>query len=220
MARGPAVRLVLVAGAVSIGFLLWNHATIYSYLGRPENASRDQQTKAADIASAFQNERLKLTKLPDYPIQSDERYAGADGVWIAEPAGTENRLLQPEQVAITCTTNALYPDEHRKGECSESRVTLGIMKGIVSVMGPDQTVYEITKWDKDGLAASYTDNLSSKCHLQILTMSFAQGRVLVSDIPTNKQGCDGFVHTNSYRLVRGQYYVDTTPKNDGDKPYP
>jgi len=49
-------------------------------------------------------------------------------------------------------------------------------------------------------------------------MDFDSGAVSVSDIPTHKKGCEMFQQTDSYRLQRGNYYVDTTPGNDADKP--
>jgi len=228
MARGLARRFVLFAGVIGIAFLLWNHAKLYAYFGHSVKSPADQRTTsitqtdeqahAAKIAALFQNERLKLFDLPDRPIENSNGYAGVEGVWVAEPSANGNKLLQPEQVDIVCMTNALYPDEDKMGECAENRVTLGVMKGMISIMGPDQTVYKITKWDKDGIAAFYTDDGSSKCHLEILTISFKLGRVLLSEIPTNKQGCEGIDVTDSYRLVRGEYYIDTTEKNNGDKP--
>ena len=203
---------LLFAGAVVIGFLLWNHVKVYGYFAR----AGDHQVKSAGIASALQNDRLKLVKLSDYPINDEPgSMAMADGVWISDIPGPDHKLVQPQQVSIQCMANALFPDEHKKGECSVRTVTLGVIQGMVDIMGPDEDVFEITDWNKDRLSASYDDG---KCHLQILTMTFAIGRVLVSDIPTNKPGCEAFTTTNSYHLVRGQYYVDTTEKNDGDKP--
>ena len=49
-------------------------------------------------------------------------------------------------------------------------------------------------------------------------MSFRSGSVSTSDIPTHEKGCEMFPETDTYRLVRGQYYVDTTPGNDAEKP--
>ncbi|SRR6266851_280842 len=81
--------------------------------------------------------------------------------------------------------------------------------------------WEIRSWDAHGLLASYDPNVSAvatsdRCHHHVLTMTFASGAVSTSDIPTRAKGCEEFPETNSYRLVRGNYYVDTSPANDLD----
>jgi hypothetical protein len=48
-------------------------------------------------------------------------------------------------------------------------------------------------------------------------MNFASGIMSVSDIPTRVKGCEMFTETNTYRLKRGNYYIDTSPDNDLDK---
>jgi len=96
------------------------------------------------------------------------------------------------------------------------------MQGIVEIGDIDETIWQISFWDSDGLLASYGPDISAlaandRCHRHILAMSFVSGAVSTSDIPTQEKGCEAFTETNSYRLVRGNYYVDTTPGNDRDK---
>lgn len=62
----------------------------------------------------------------------------------------------------------------------------------------------------------FVEHLSVKCH-HVLTMTFDSGAVSSADIPTHEKGCEAFPETNSYRLARGNYYVDTSPANDMDK---
>jgi hypothetical protein len=69
---------------------------------------------------------------------------------------------------------------------------------------------------RDSLA-SYGGDSASRCQRHVLTMDFDSGAVSVSDIPTRKKGCEAFTETDSYRLVRGNYYVDTSPGNNMDK---
>jgi hypothetical protein len=73
------------------------------------------------------------------------------------------------------------------------------------------------KWDEHGLTASYGGDESSRCQRHVLTIDFDSGAASVSDIPTRKTGCEAFTETDSYRLIWGHYYVDTTPNNDLDK---
>ena len=100
----------------------------------------------------------------------------------------------------------------------EIAVTLAAVKGMVSVQDIDTEEYDIDSWDKHGLIASYGGDPAAPCQRHDLTMNFESGAVSVSDVPTHKKGCEPFTETNSYRLVRGHYYVDTSPNNDMDKP--
>jgi hypothetical protein len=184
-----------------------------------EQQTETVKVEAAQKPSPFHNDRLKRITLPDRPITVFDGFAGVTGMLLPESTDPKKELVFPEQVRITCTRNSLYP-EHKQGECAVISQSLGVMGGIVMVNDPEEDQYEITQWDTHGLVASYTDDSSSKCQLHILTMAFQAGAVSISDIPTHKKGCEAFVETNSYRLVRGQYYVDTSPNNDGDKPYP
>ena len=97
-------------------------------------------------------------------------------------------------------------------------VTLGPVKDMVIIKDIDDTMYDVDRWDSHGLTASYGGGVRfSRCQRHVLTMDFDSGAVSVSDIPTRKKGCEVFTETNSYRLVRGMYYVDTSPGNDMDK---
>jgi hypothetical protein len=172
---------------------------------------------AQSTAKLFHNERLKYTVLPEHPMEGTEYVVVATGILLPESSSSDKDLVFPEQMRITCTRNSLYP-EHKQGECAVITEALGVMSGIVMINDPDEDQYEITKWDSEGLTASYTDDFRSKCQMHVLTIAFKSGIVSDSDIPTRKKGCEIFTETNSYRLKPGFYYVDTTPNNDGDKP--
>jgi hypothetical protein len=95
--------------------------------------------------------------------------------------------------------------------------------GVIFLDDIDETSWQITSWDEHGLLAAYdaypsATAVSERCHRHVLSMSFASGAVSTSDIPTHEKGCETFKQTDSYRLVRGVYYVDTTPGNDAEKP--
>lgn len=170
---------------------------------------------AKSLSGVFSNDRLKRGELKDYPITGDDQWRDVDGMWVPESKEPSNALLFPEQVRITCSNS--------DKTCRELSVTLGVMGGLVEIMGPDEKIWQISSWDSDGLLASYDADPSSKkvderCHRHVLSMSFASGAVSTSDIPTHEKGCEAFRQTDSYRLVRGEYYVDTTPGNEGDKP--
>jgi hypothetical protein len=134
-------------------------------------------------------------------------------MWIPESDDPEKGLAFPEQVSINCSR---YRDQ--AGECIELSVQLGVLPNIVGLQDPESTTYEVDSWDEAGLVAAYGGDELSPCRRHVLTMDFASGAVSVSDIPTHRKGCEAFVRTDSYRLVRGSYYVDTTVNNDADKP--
>jgi len=91
---------------------------------------------------------------------------------------------------------------------------------MVAIQEIEDEDYDVSSWDAHGLLASYGgDEVSgSRYQRHVLTMEFESGAVSISDIPTHKKGCEAFTEANSYRLVRGNYYVDTSPGNDMDKP--
>jgi hypothetical protein len=136
-------------------------------------------------------------------------------MWVPESSDPANALLFPEQVTITCT----QPSK----TCQEWKVTLEPIGGVIFLDDIDETSWQITSWDEHGLLAAYdaypsATAVSERCHRHVLSMSFASGAVSTSDIPTHEKGCETFKQTDSYRLVRGVYYVDTTPGNDAEKP--
>jgi hypothetical protein len=161
------------------------------------------------LSTAFHNDRLKALSLPDSAIIGDEHSRLATGFWVSESKDPAKALVFPQQVRIRCT--------RYDKECVETSVTLGLMKDMVSIQDIDDTTYDVDKWDSHGLTASFGGDASSRCQRHVLTMDFESGAVSVADIPTRQKGCEAFTETNSYRLVRGMYYVDTSPGNDMDK---
>ncbi|MGA3159884.1 MAG: hypothetical protein ABSC77_01620 [Terracidiphilus sp.] len=169
------------------------------------------------LYGAIREERLKRIEDKDYPIPVDNDYRGVDGVWVPESNDPAKALVFPEQVKITCI--------HSENICRELKVILGELGGMVSIIDIDETDWPITSWDAHGLLASYGPDVSAtgasdRCHSHVLTMAFGSGAVSTSDIPTHEKGCEEFFGTDSYRLARGTYYVDTTPGNDMDRPHP
>jgi len=170
--------------------------------------------QAKPLSGVFHNDRLKRAEDPYYEIVGDSQSRSVSGMWVPESSDPANKLLFPEQVTITCTQPSRT--------CQELKVVLEPIDGVIFIDGINETTWQITSWDEHGLLASYDADPSNKvvserCHRHVLSMSFASGAVSASDIPTHEKGCETFKQTDSYRLVRGQYYIDTTPGNDGDK---
>lgn len=176
----------------------------------PARASAGQEKKPKDFSSIFHNDRLKALSLPDRPITGDASYRVVSGFWVADTKDPSKTLVFPQQVRISC---ASY-----KKTCTEMSVTLAPTPISVSIQEIEDEEFDINTWDAHGLLASYGGDPSSKCQRHVLTMDFDTGAVSLSDIPTHQRGCEAFVETNSYRLVQGNYYIDTTPGNDADKP--
>jgi hypothetical protein len=163
-------------------------------------------------SGTFHNARLKTFVHHGPPLLKKQSYSFsvlASGFWVPESNDPAKALVLPQQVMISCSKNAK--------ECTEISVTLGVVPTLVSVQDIDNTTYEVDKWDDHGLTASYGGDVVSRCQRHVLTMDFDSGAVSVSDIPTRKTGCEAFTETDSYKLVWGNYYVDTTPGNDLDK---
>jgi hypothetical protein len=171
-------------------------------------------TPSTSISSVFHNERLKTLALPDTQITGDSHYRSVEGFWVSESKDPTKTLVFPQQIRLFCTSRTVVKT------CSETSVTIAATPQMVFIQGIDDTSYDIDKWDAHGLLASYGgDDLSeSRCQRHVLTMDFDSGAVAVSDIPTRKKGCEAFTETDSYRLVRGNYYVDTSKGNDADNP--
>ncbi len=177
--------------------------------------SSSAQTNSG-LAELFHNGRLKLLSLPDRPVDGDSHHRIVDGVWVSESSGPDKQLVFPQQVEIECEN---WASDSRK--CVEFGVTLSPTKAVVGIGELYKNEYGIDRWDDQGLIASYGgEELDSACQRHVLTMHFASGAVSVSDIPTHTEGCEALKVTNSYRLVRGEYYVDTTPNNDADADKP
>jgi hypothetical protein len=159
------------------------------------------------------NGRLKRDEYKDAPIVGDNEFRAVDGMWVPESNDPSKALFFPEQVNILCS--------HSERNCRELKVTLGAIAGMISIMDIDEKDWPIDTWDAHGLLASYgpepsAPGSSDRCHRHVLTIAFVSGAVSTSDIPTHETGCSAFTETNSYRLARGNYYVDLTPLNDGD----
>src|SRR5579864_5012143 len=161
-------------------------------------------------SNMFHNERLKQLVLKNIPITGDSRIRLVDGMWVSESKDPAKALVFPMQVKIICTQS--------EKTCKELSVELGPTAEQVSITEIDETDYEVNSWDVHGLVASYGGGEDSKCQRHVLTMDFDSGAVSVSDIPTHRKGCEAFIETDSYKLMRGNYYIDTSPNNDMDKP--
>jgi hypothetical protein len=163
-------------------------------------------------SGVFHNDRLKTLVIPGPPLLKTKSYsisALASGFWVPESNDPSKALVLPMQVKILCSKPSKI--------CTEISVTLGAVKDMVGIQDVDTTTYEVDKWDEHGLTASYGGDESSRCQRHVLTIDFDSGAVTVNDIPTRKAGCEAFKETDSYKLVRGLFYVDTTPANDLDK---
>ena len=114
--------------------------------------------------------------------------------------------MSPEQARIDC--------DAQEKQCRMLQVRFELDQLGVSIKGPDETDFAIVSWDAKSLFATHDPDFSDKCHKSVLTISFANWNVSLSDIPTHEKGCEIFKDTNSYRLIQGNYYVDTTPNND------
>jgi len=174
-------------------------------------ASSAQEKKPDNFSAVFHNERLKALSLPDHSIAGDSHSRLVSGFWVSESKDPTKTLVFPQQVRIRCMA-------YNK-TCTETSVTIAPTPQVVSITEIDDEDYDINRWDAHGLLASHGGDVSaSPCQRHVLTMDFDSGAVSVSDIPTRKKGCEAFTETDSYRLVRGNYYVDTSPGNDADKP--
>ncbi|HEX5432661.1 MAG TPA: hypothetical protein VFY05_00355 [Candidatus Angelobacter sp.] len=160
-------------------------------------AQRDKLTKKAE-------ESEKHEAKEPCSIDGSGGYFSVAGIWESEVPGVS--LMSPEQVWIECDVQ----EKH----CRALRVSFDLDQLGVSVRGPDETDYQVASWDDKGLFATHDPDFMDKCHRSLLTVSFASGDVSISDVPTHEKGCEIFTDTNSYRLIRGNYYIDTTRNND------
>ena len=161
------------------------------------------------------NDRFKASTYKDTPISGDSRSRFVEGIWVPESKDPSKALALPQQVRIDCDN---YRTEKRK--CVVISVTLVPTPALVEVGDIKTEEYDIDTWNDEGLVASYGGEEGSldRCQRHVLTMDFASGHVTAADIPTHHgKGCKAFIDTDSYRLVPGHYYVDTSPNNDLDK---
>ena len=206
-----------VAKALSAGLLFLSITATASAQVSGEANTQAEKEKTKSPSTPFRNERLKRSEDKDSPIDTfHNTRVIVDGMWVPESKDPAKEIVFPEQVEIICT--------HSEMTCEEMKVILGPMTGVVFIDSIDQTIWPITSWDDHGLLASYGPEISKsvaseRCNRHVLAMTFASGAVSTSDIPTHEKGCEPFTETNSFRLTRGVYYVDTTPGNDGDRPY-
>ncbi|HKD09872.1 MAG TPA: hypothetical protein VKB79_28460 [Bryobacteraceae bacterium] len=165
------------------------------------------------VSGTLHNERLKLLSLPDRPIDNHKLVVVLSGVLVPESSLADKALVFPQQVRITCDNSPIKEDR----SCTEIVISWQPSKEAVSVdIGTEE--YAVERWDDQGLIASYGGDITSdNCQRHVLSVDFASGVASVSDIPTHRKNCEAFTTTNSYRLVHGFYYVDTTPANNLDR---
>jgi hypothetical protein len=166
---------------------------------------------AQNQPSILQNDRLKTVTLPDSPVVGGDRHRVVAGFWLSESKQPQKVLGFLQQVSIECRNYADLPKE-----CVEISVTIAPEKRMVSIQEIGSATYDVNSWDSRGLVASYGGGVDSLCVRHRLTMDFSSGAVSLSHIPIRTKGCEALrsIETDSYRLVRGNYYVDTTPGND------
>jgi len=204
-------------GAFSAALVILPLTTAASAQSVGKTSTQADKGKLKPSSNPFHNERLKRSELSDYPIETFRNtLVIVDGMWVPESKDPAKEIVFPEQVKIIC--------RHSEMTCEEVKVILGPMSGVVFIDSIDQTIWPITSWDAHGLLASYGPEASAsaaseRCHRHVLTMTFASGAVSTSDIPTHEKGCEMFGETDSFRLTRGVYYIDTSPGNDEDRPY-
>jgi hypothetical protein len=211
---GPWAFLVPLWCIIAVAVLPSQQPANDAQAAKAQPAAKQQQIPAMLSPSSplitIGNGRLKIAGFESMPINAEGGFLIVDGIWLPESNNPDDALAFPEQVKITC-------DQAEK-VCRELKVTLSGYGGMLTIVGPDETDWPISSWDGRGLFATYGPsdhgNISDKCHRHILTMIFGSGTVSSSDIPTHEKGCEIFLKTNSYRLARGGYWIDTSPGND------
>ncbi len=199
------VEVALLSIALSIGAQL------------PKAPAANSKNHFANTTpSKFQaRERLKRSEFKDEPIDASEGMFQVDGMWVPESKDPAKDLLFPEQVHISCVKSTPMP------VCRETTLPLGTAENLISIMAIDEKEWSPLSWDERGLMA-YVHAIASpylpladRCLDHELIIEFGTGAVSTIDIPVHTKGCEAFTTTNSYRLVRGNYYVDLSPGNDG-----
>jgi len=184
---------------------------IFAFPSFGRNGQQGGNGSKSPIA-VLHNDRLKTLTFSKPPLLMTGHHAFsvlATGFWVPETSDPAKALVLPQQVRISCLRGTK--------ECTEISVSLGPVPSMVLIRDLDSSNYDVDKWDQHGLTASYGGDEASPCQRHVLTIDFDSGAVSVSDIPTRKTGCEAFTATDSYKLVSGQYYVDTTPGNDLDR---
>src|ERR1700692_4418951 len=126
--------------------------------------AQTSQPDAKTSSRPFHNERLKTLVYPGSPLLKTKNLsidAVASGFWVSESSDPKKALVLPQQVKILCIKIAK--------ECTEIGVTLGPVPTMVSIQEVDNTIYDIDKWDANGLTASYGGDESSRCQRHVLT---------------------------------------------------
>jgi hypothetical protein len=192
--------------------LKWSVALALLLVAGCHSATPSPQEEHAAALKALHSDRLKRSEIAGVSplVVGPDGSLDADGIWIPEPDDPAHTLAFPEQTRIDCN----------RGEenCIEMEIRFVVVGNIITVKGPEETIWPIKSWDRNSLLAAYGSFPSTrpdeKCYSHTLSIVFASQTVTTSDIPTHGPGCEGFKETNSYRLAWGSYDVDVSPKND------
>lgn len=174
---------------------------------------KSESMKASEF---FSNDRLKAETFDDEPIEGTEYSVVLGGIWQTISKDKFKALTFPEQLELVCSKP--------EAVCRAETVTIGAMQDLVKIDDINTDEYKVDSWDSHSLHASYGPDKTAKagssnrCHHHVLTVNFESGSTLLSDVPTGEAGCEIFSETDTYRLARGNYYVDTSAKNNLDKP--
>jgi hypothetical protein len=155
------------------------------------------------------NTRFKMLRLPPRPIKDVQSLRGLSisGMWEPESKDAGKALGYPLQVQIICSMHHIGDDPQI---CHVLTVAFSVRPKAVTLANTESVDFEVTQWTDTGLTAK-TEGL---CQYSILSISFTTGAVLLSDVPHHLESCKEFTEINTYRLTRGEYYVDTSPGND------
>lgn len=166
------------------------------------------------VSSFFHNDRLKIyqgvtTTIP-WLIAARGGSFEVKGVLKSESSDPNEALVFPEEDTIICSKSDMT--------CQVLEVDLGGFPPLVQIFHPSESSYHINRWDAHGLMASINPSAtelppsSRRCNTRVLTMTFQEGEVTLTQIPTHAKGCSIYKTAQSYRLELGwEYYVVTTP---------
>ncbi len=181
---------------------------------RPAAAtSRTDETRhltAAAVAPSTADKRQTSGAPNDAGIGGSDSYRIASGIWVSDSQDPGKALAFPEEVSIRCVREEQI--------CHVSTVQLIQVEngtsGRITIYPPDNEDYAVKSWDERSLLASYSITIpisTEHCHESILAMNFQSKTVTLTDIPNHEKGCEAITETNSYRLARGEYYIDVKP---------